>query len=183
MKSLEVINGIYMNKIYMAVWNKIYSLTFLNEHNIRFDESLWYAEGMHFNIQCLSCLKRIVVGNKKVYHYISNPNSAMRKGFSLKNELCALQSLDSQKEILALKGIYNNKSLEFHYMMVSYMILCGLVKNGMQDDYPTEMKKSIYEIKKRRNIALYVNLKLKDKIVWLLKGNFPIYMAKKTAIN
>lgn len=174
----EIIDNIYLNRIYMAVWNKIYRRSFIEKNNIRFDENLWYAEGMHFNIQCLACTKKIAVGNKNVYHYISNPNSAMRKGFKIKNEQCALKSLSLQRKILN-KNRINTKSLEYHYMMVEYMIYRGIIENDLTKLHEVEMKNSIIEIKKRKYIPLQVDLGFKDKILWLCIGLFPKYMVKR----
>ena len=177
--SYEIIQNIYMNHIFMAVWNKIYDRSFLKEHNIKFDESIWYAEGMHFNVQCLSSTDKVAVGNKKVYHYISNPNSAMRKGFKIKNEKCALKSLDLQREILKNKGIKKCYELEYHYMLVEYMIYSGIIANNLEKKYEIEMKNSIKEIRKRILIPLRVDLSFKEKITWLCIGMIPGYMAKK----
>ena len=179
-KSIDIIDDIYMNRIFMAVWNKIYSKRLLDNNDIRFDETLWYAEGMHFNIQCLSCLKKIEVGNKKIYHYISNPESALRKGFNIKNEKCALKSLELQRNILKEHGINNCKSLEFHYMMVSYMILTGIKKdNQLIDNYKEEFNVSIRNIKERKFIPIQTKLSIRQKIRWILIGFFPVYMVNR----
>ena len=177
--SYEIIQKIYMNKIFMAVWNRIYDREFLEDNNIKFEESIWYAEGMHFNIQCLTCADKVAVGNKKVYHYISNPNSAMRKGFKIKNEKCAIKSLDLQREILNNKGEKKCYELEFHYMMVNYMICKGIIANDLGNTYKKDMKDSIGAIHKRIMIPLHVNLGLKEKIMWICIGLFPKYMAKR----
>lgn len=75
----KAIEWIYLGNIFVAVWNKIYSMPFLKKNNILFDEKIWYGEGMLFNIDGLQSVASIAVGEKSVYHQISNPNSAMRK--------------------------------------------------------------------------------------------------------
>lgn len=51
---------------------------------------------MLFNIDCLQFVDSIAVGEKSVYHQISNPNSAMRK-FNVDSNLCGIRSLEIQK--------------------------------------------------------------------------------------
>ena len=177
--SLEIINNIYMNRIYMAVWNKIYSLKFLHDYNIKFDETLWYAEGMHFNIQCLVKCKNVCIGNKRIYHYRSNPNSAMRRGFNLKNEQCALKSLDLQRQILLENGISHNNQLEFHYLMVSYMILNGILKNSLGNEEKEAVDRAIKAMRKRRYIPLFLDMPCRQKIWWCLTCFFPVYMTNR----
>lgn len=63
----KAIEWIYLGDIFVAVWNKIYSMQFL-KNNILFDEKIWYGEGMLFNIDCLQFVDSIAVGEKSVYH-------------------------------------------------------------------------------------------------------------------
>lgn len=176
---MNIMKNIYLNRIFMAVWNKIYDMKFIKDNNVKFAENIWYAEGMHFNVQCLSSIDKIAVGNKKVYHYIANPNSAMRKGFNIKNEMCAIQSLDLQREILSKKGFPKCKELEYHYMLVHYMICKGIYENNLIEKHNLELKNSIQEIKKRKFIPFHIDLKTKEKILWLCIGLFPNYMIKR----
>ena len=92
----KAIEWIYLGDIFVAVWNKIYSMKFL-KNNILFDEKIWYGEGMLFNIDCLQFVDSIAVGEKSVYHQVSNPNSAMRK-FNVDSNLCGIRSLEIQKK-------------------------------------------------------------------------------------
>lgn len=56
----KAIEWIYLGDIFVAVWNKIYSMQFLKKNNILFDEKIWYGEGMLFNIDCLQFVDRFV---------------------------------------------------------------------------------------------------------------------------
>ena len=94
----KAIEWIYSDEIFVAVWNKIYSRRLLVDNNISFDSSIWYGEGMLFNIQCLQYVDKVSVGEKAVYHQTYNPNSAMRK-FNLKSNLCGIRSLEVQRKI------------------------------------------------------------------------------------
>ena len=162
----------------MAVWNKIDNLSFINEHSIRFNDKIWYAEGMHFNIQCLSRLDQIGIGNRKVYHYVTNPNSAMRKGFKLENEKCALRSLDLQREILSSRSVRTN-TLEYHYMMVNFQILYGIIGDDLTEQNENDLAECLKSIRKRKFIPLIVNLPVKTRVKWCLIGIFPSTMAQR----
>lgn len=178
-QNIRIIRDIYLNRIYMAVWNKMYATNFLKQNRILFDESLWYAEGMHFNIQCLSHANKVAVGNKKIYHYCSNPASAMRKSFNISNENCALKSLNLQRNILNENKIKKCNELEYHYMMVCYMIYKGIIKTETLHQNKKDAEKCIRDIHKRAIIPLLVGLTIKNKIHWLLIGICPRYMAKR----
>lgn len=52
---------------------------------------------MLFNIDCLQFVDSIAVGEKCVYHQVSNPKSAMRK-FNVDSNLCRIRSLEIQKK-------------------------------------------------------------------------------------
>ena len=91
--SKQIIVDLYAERLNVAVWNKIYRKSFLDRYNIRFDESIWFGEGMLFNIVCLQYTDNVVVGYKKVYHQVFNVNSAMRS-FNLKGNLCGIRSLE-----------------------------------------------------------------------------------------
>ncbi len=58
------LNGYICGDIFVAVWNKIYKMSFLRDNNILFDEKIWYGEGMLFNIDCLQFVDRVAVGEK-----------------------------------------------------------------------------------------------------------------------
>ena len=75
--SAEVVKWIYTGQINVAVWNKIYKRTLITD--LKFNNEIWFGEGMLFNMQCLQLVDKVAVGNKKVYHQVTNPNSAMRK--------------------------------------------------------------------------------------------------------
>lgn len=95
--SEEAMEQIYLERINVAVWNKIYSKEVIAEYNILFNEDIWYGEGMLFNIEFLQFVEKVGVGNKKVYNQVYNTESAMRK-FNLKSNYCGLKSLDIQRK-------------------------------------------------------------------------------------
>lgn len=71
----KAIEWIYLGDIFVAVWNKIYKMSFLRNNGILFDEKIWYGEGMLFNIDCLQFVDRVTIvieGEKGEVHWCEN---------------------------------------------------------------------------------------------------------------
>lgn len=173
----DAIEGIYLGKFGVAVWNKIYKREFLNKNKIRFDENIWYGEGMLFNIVCLKNTDRIIVGDRLVYHQVFNPQSAMRK-FNMESNLCGIRSLDIQKSILST----NNKKIInawiYHKRCFNMSILVGILKSDTKKIYKKEYYKCIANLHKNIFVPLKVNVGVKTKILYMLAAIDPVLMAK-----
>ena len=52
---------------------------------------------MLFNMEYLKHTDKVAIGEWKIYYYVFNPNSVMRK-FNLDNEYCGMRSLILQKQ-------------------------------------------------------------------------------------
>ena len=75
-----VFNKVYaLDKLppyWMLVWNKLYSRSFLEQHNIRFREGMKYDDDTQFNIQCFRYISDLpCVDNIIVKHYYDNEGS------------------------------------------------------------------------------------------------------------
>lgn len=164
-----VICDIYLNKIYMAVWNKIYRTDFLKKYKIEFDETIWYAEGMLFNIRCLSKTKSVAITNRKTYHYVSNPESAMRKGFSVRNQECALRSLEFQKSFITGLSTSVEDARQFHKIFIIRMILAYLYGEASNNKM-IEKKTHEYEeiMKGFRREVMENQFFGNDRLKWLI---------------
>lgn len=176
----KAIEWIYMGKVFVAVWNKIYSVKLLKEYALCFSNEIWYGEGMLFNIECLQYCDKVAIGEKSVYHQTFNPNSAMRS-FSLKNNYCGIHSLDIQKE----KWKKVNKKIEnawlYHRYCFNRSILDGLVRTDIiteNKDLCDECKRNI---KRNIKIPLMADIGLKTKLSWIAYAIAPDLMAKRSA--
>lgn len=126
----KAIEWIYMGKLFVAVWNKIYSTSLLKENAICFNDEIWYGEGMLFNIEVLQFCDKVAIGEKSVYHQTANPNSAMRS-FNLKSNLCGIRSLELQKEKWKKANDRIEKAWDYHRYCFNRSILDGLVRTNM----------------------------------------------------
>lgn len=176
--SSEMTYDIYVGGIGVgvAVWNKMYRKEFLDKHNICFDENIWYGEGMLFNIICLSKTKKVIVGDKLVYHQIFNPNSAMRN-FNLKSNYCGIKSLDIQKEFLN-NDVELLNAWNYHKRCFNMSILIGIIKSGTIDKYNEDYKKCIKNLRKNILVPLRVKIPIKTKFIYMLAIINPVYVAK-----
>ena len=50
----KAIEWIYLGDLFVAVWNKMYRRSVLEENYIKFNEKIWYGEGMLFSMDILS---------------------------------------------------------------------------------------------------------------------------------
>lgn len=178
-KAETAIEWIYSNEIFVAVWNKIYSRRLLVDNNISFDPTIWYGEGMLFNIQCLQYVDTVAIGEKSVYHQTFNPDSAMRK-FNLKSNLCGIKSLDVQKSIWKKVTPAIEKAWEYHRYCFNRSISSGLLESEMVSEYPDVYKECIRNIRKGIMMPLTREKTLKAKVGWLIYFVSPSLMAKRS---
>jgi len=162
--SVTAMEYIYLEKINVAVWNKMYSRKLLVNNGILFNKNIWYGEGMLFNIESFQCTEKIALTNKKVYHQTFNPQSAMRD-FNLKSNLCGLRSLDLQKEKWLVDDPKLLNAWEYHYWYFNFSILKGLIKTHIVNDNKELYKKCREELRRYAYAPIHANLSLKRKMV------------------
>lgn len=164
--------SIYNGDIFVAVWNKIYRKQFLEDNNIRFNEEIWFGEGMLFNIECLKFTNEIAVCEKSLYHQTPNQESAMR-AFNLNSFFCGIKSMEMQKQIIDSFSESVKKAWELHIYGYNRSIIDGLIKTNAVNKHKAVYKKYVKQL--RRNIAIPMKYekRFKTKIVWLLYFIFP----------
>ena len=177
----QIIEDIYLGKMNVAVWNKMYKKSFLEKNNIRFNPKIWYGEGMLFNIKCLSKTKKVAVGNKKVYYQVYNQDSAMRS-FNMESNLCGIRSLELQKKYLN----ENNKKLirawEYHLRCFNRSILTGIIKTESTKKYYSQFKECIRGLRRKIFLPFQVDISLKER-VWNIIALVSPVLAVKISIS
>lgn len=179
-KSEQIIEDIYLGKMNVAVWNKIYKKSFLEKNNIRFDPKIWYGEGMLFNIECLSSTKKIAVGSRKVYYQVYNQNSAMRS-FNMESNLCGIRSLELQKKYLDEKNKKIIRAWEYHLRCFNRSILTGIIKTNSKRKYYSQYKECIRGLRRRIFLLFQVDIPLRERMWNIIALVSPI-LAIKIAI-
>lgn len=173
-----VIEAIYLTSINVAVWNKLYRHQFLKDHNLKFNEQYWYGEGMLFNIECLQYTDHVALGKKKIYHQVSNPNSAMRK-FNLESNYCGIRSLEYQKKQWKKKNQRIENAWTYHYRCFSRSILNGLIGSDIVEEHKDEYYKCIKNLRSDIMVPLRVNIPLKQKLYYIVAAVCPVMLAKR----
>ena len=160
--SLDIVKGIYANRFGVAVWNKIYLHSIIQEHDLRFNTDFWYAEGMLFNIQYLQIIENAVVGERRVYHVRPNPESATRC-FKLDNQYCGLRSMEYQKSHWLKSNQSVKMAWEYHYRMYAKQILQGLIVTDGKKQYKKLYRKCICILRTNVRIPLQADIPLRAK--------------------
>ena len=171
----KAIEWLYTGELFVGVWNKIYSRGFLLEHDLQFDETIWYGEGMLFNIECLQYVNKVAMGEKAVYHQTNNPDSAMRK-FNLESNLCGIRSLDKQKQIWKKKTKTIENEWLYHRYRFNKAIIKGLIQTGAQKQHQDIYKECVHNVRKNIMVPVRNEKSMKTKIWWIGFAICPEYM-------
>ena len=174
----KAIEWIYTGKVFVAVWNKIYRTSFLKENHILFDESIWYGEGMLFNIDCLQFVDQVAIGEKSVYHQTPNPDSAMRK-FNLDSNYNGIRSLEVQKNHWKKHTKSIEHAWDYHRRAFNWSIMSGLVRSGQEKAFNDVYNDCAKNLRKNLWHSLRVDIPIKEKIIYIVLAINPYYMAKR----
>lgn len=174
----KAIEWIYSGKINVAVWNKIYKRSVLNE--LKFSNDIWFGEGMLFNIECLQRLDKVVIGSKKVYHQVFNPQSAMRN-FNLLSNYCGISSLWLQRAKIKNMTPEIEKQWQYHLYRFNRSIIDGLVREKMEKEQKLIIKECIRNIRSNIWLAVKYEPRIIQKFVWLAYFICPLTISKVIA--
>jgi glycosyltransferase involved in cell wall biosynthesis len=173
------LQAIYLYRMSVAVWNKIFKRDFIEKFHLRFNTELWFGEGMSFNVLYFNRAARIGAGLRRIYFQRNNPESAVRK-FRFENWECESKALEYQKSDLIKSGIMENKNVangfNFHWWWDAFCVIHEIYKNKLAKEFPEAIK--IYRTIIRKNIllAFFVPSGIKRKIL-----NIIIFVSPKIA--
>lgn len=176
----KAIEWIYMGQLFVAVWNKIYSLELLKENAVRFNNEIWYGEGMLFNIETLQFCDRVAIGEKSVYHQTVNANSAMRS-FNLKSNYCGIRSMELQKTKWKKVNSKIEKAWNYHRYCFNRSIIDKLVRSGIVDENKVVFDECRQSIRRDIKIPLTADVGLKSKLAWVAYAISPTLLAELSA--
>lgn len=92
-----MLQKLFSYQIGFEVWDKMYLLQVIKEHDIRFNEKCQVGEDLAFNISYLLRIHRLVCIEEACYHYRIRRNSAMRSVDNLQKKL--------SENLIMLQGI------------------------------------------------------------------------------
>ena len=176
-KSVKAIEQLYLGKIGVAVWNKIYKKEFLKRNNITFHTEFWFAEGMTFNVECFIKCEYVGVCNLERYHQVTNPESAVRK-FNLSSWHCGLKAMEYQRGLLNPNDSRLIASWNYHYREYNTSILYGLYRSGQAEFQNKEIKRCVYNLHHNVLYPLKVDIDTRAKIKSLILSCIPVLGTK-----
>ena len=176
----KAIEWIYMGKVFVAVWNKIYSAKLLKETSICFNDEIWYGEGMLFNIEVLQFCDKVAIGEKSVYHQTVNPNSAMRS-FNLESNFCGIRSLELQKKKWKKVNDRIENAWNYHRYSFNRSIIDGIVRSNTVDANKAVFEDCKHNVRQDIKIPMVADISIKHKLSWIAYAAIPMLMAKRSA--
>lgn len=148
----------------VGCWNKIYNRNFLVNNNIRFDESLFYGEGLNFIIRCTILARKISKGNKRKYVYLRSNSLSATNSFNKskfnngENSLNTIFPLIKDFSIDVLRIYYSHLGL---FLTSSYLKL-SLKEIGIEkvDYIQSFLRRNFLNFLFTKNITFYRKLVL-----------------------
>lgn len=165
----------------VGCWNKIYKKDLIINSKTRFNENLFYGEGLQFITTLSQYSKNIGVGKRKVYYYRKNNVDSATSKYNIKKYINGEKSLDLIKSKLILKSKNVIENLNIHYAFFYINALTDFINynnetkyNYLYKDWKSKFKKLLFIVLKSNCI----NLKQKRSVIFM--EIFPKIRAKKS---
>lgn len=159
-------------KITVGCWNKMYNLSFLNEHNIRFQRDLFFGEGLRFITDVSQRASSVCVGNRKIYYYRLNEDSCTAV-HDVRKAKASLNALDSIKSHLVLNKKSIEKALLCHYWLNNFLAVRFMKVEKLNAEENVYRNKCVKYIRYNVHHALFSKAKAKIRLTSLLVAIFP----------
>ena len=176
----KAVEWIYLDRINVAVWNKIFRSDLIKTSGLRFNPEIWYGEGMLFNITLLQTVDAVAIGDRPVYHQVFNTGSAMRE-FRIESNLCGLRSLDLQRGRWLKVTPAIERAWDYHRYCFNRSLVAGLVRSNSVDDNRPLYEECIKNIRKHWTTPMRVPPSPYERLKWVLWIASPVFAAKLTA--
>lgn len=168
---------LYVN-IPLGPWNKIYTMSVIRQHNLRFDIP-WFGEGLYFSVMAAQFSNKVAIGHRKVYNYrLNNPNSGLTK-HEVQHAINAMWNIRNIKEKLVIRTPVTMNAVNWHLCFNCNFLMQYIIWAGMPQEY-----KELYNKTKRefRAIAFKAiteaSVSMKKKIYLATATVCPIWVAK-----
>ncbi|MGL6009108.1 MAG: glycosyltransferase family 2 protein [Culicoidibacterales bacterium] len=137
------------------VWSFVFKRTFLDENNLRFDETLPIFEDIIFLAQCYQKNKKIEIINKALYHYQQHPQS-------LTHTKSHFQIENYQKVVEVLEGVA--KDQQQWQKAVSWYCLLLLSSGGIVANSTLGI-----ELLQKNNLHIFAKYPKLYELLWKVK--------------
>lgn len=177
--SEEALVSILSYNINVAVWNKLYKLSFIKSNNILFYEDIFMGEGFNFNILAFQKAKKIIVGHHKIYFYRRDNLQSATTKFRIdkwENALFAIERIKDNLKSNSSKKV--NKALLFAYWRTNVDAFTLMYTSGCYDKYKDFQKRTLKVGRKFFYIPFLLKTSKEDKVRGCLMLLFPKLLPK-----
>lgn len=163
----------------VGCWNKIYSRNLLADNNILFAENLFYGEGLKFIIEVSQAANKVIIGNKKVYHYRKNNTSSATSEFDISKVRNGEKSLILIGDSLAGQSYRILSMYKYHLCLYRLGALVKLQLNGVHKLYNKEYKNWLSFVRSNCfDFLTSTDLNLYRKSLLILGSISPYFLSK-----
>ena len=106
-------------KVIVGCWNKMYRKSLLDKYNIRFNNDLFYGEGLNFITTVSQFAKSVGIGNRKVYYYRKNNISSATTNFNIEKIYNGEKAINIIRKNLVINTKRVNDILDYHLCLFS----------------------------------------------------------------
>ena len=125
------------------IWNKLFRLEIIKEHNIRFNEDIHIKENVLFLLDFSKYAFRYSFGNEMLYNFLYNPNGQIHSKFNLK-KVSVLSSYIRMINYDLDEDIKNK--IKYKYLFDGYAYAYLMKKINLDN---TELKKNLITFKEK----------------------------------
>lgn len=165
--------------VVVGSYNKIYSAALLRENKIRFNEKLFYGEGLFFITTVSQLANNACVGERRVYFYRKNNYDSATTAFDIRKIQNGEKSIRMIKDNLILSSKQIDDMITLH-LAVYYLGACvNLINYNQRSKYKTEYKKWMHYVRMHlMSLLLNSNVSLYRKCMLIGGTCFPLLIAK-----
>lgn len=162
----------------VGCWNKIYRRDFLLRNDIKFNEKLFYGEGLSFIVNVAQRCNVCVVGEKKVYYYRRNNPTSACTVFDIQKVYNGEKSLEKIKDELIISDKQITKMLILHRCIYNAGAITKLRLNKVTKEYKQDDKRwRSYNRRKTLSIFFMKKASLYRKVLVLTSWLFPNFLS------
>lgn len=159
--------------------NKIYSSAFLRKNKIRYNEKLFYGEGLSFITTVSQLANNACVGERRVYFYRKNNYNSATTAFNIHKIRNGEKSILMIKDNLILKSKKIDDMITLH-LAVYYLGACvNLINYSQKSKYKNEYKKWMHYVRVHlMSLLTNPSVPLYRKCMLIGGTYFPLLIAK-----
>lgn len=151
-------------RLEVGCWNKIYKKSVIDDNNLRFNEKLFFGEGLFFITMFAQLANKTAVGQKRVYHYRQDNYTSATKKYDYKKFVNGEKSLDLINKSLKFRDEKVIEQLNIHYYLFFFNAVVTTCVNNQMENHKEE-----FEYWRQRALKQYALIKKSNQITFIRK--------------